>query len=163
MIETKYNNVYVDGVDIYRKLLDGSYRKLSKWIDSIGYYMVQFKIGDKKYYKRVHRLIAEAMIPNPDNLPQVNHIDGNKLNNNVDNLEWCTNSYNTQEAYDNGLYTSTTHCNVIATSKDDPEVSYSFYSIRECARELGLNRKTITSILKGEKRSNNYPYYFNYA
>ena len=48
-------------------------------------------------------MIALAFIPNPNNLPQINHIDGNKSNNNVNNLEWCTNFYNTMEAIRLGL------------------------------------------------------------
>lgn len=50
----------------------------------------------------VHRLVAEAYLPNPDNLPQVNHIDSNKENNSVSNLEWCTASYNKQHSWDSG-------------------------------------------------------------
>lgn len=46
------------------------------------------------YFRRLHRLVAEAFIPNPQHLPQVNHKDENKLNNSVDNLEWCSIKYN---------------------------------------------------------------------
>jgi hypothetical protein len=56
--------------------------------------------------KNVHRIIAETVIFNPDNLPCVNHKDGNKLNNSVDNLEWCTHSENTLHSYQTGLQTT---------------------------------------------------------
>lgn len=68
-----------------------------------GYYRVTFSINRKRKQFYVHRLIAEYFIPNPDNLPQVNHIDGNKLNNSLDNLEWVTVQDNVIHAYKNGL------------------------------------------------------------
>lgn len=73
-----------------------AYRNQEK---SNGYQVVNIK--KKIYY--VHRLVAEEFIPNPDNLPQINHKDGNKQNNNVENLEWCTNSENMSHAYRLGL------------------------------------------------------------
>lgn len=65
-------------------------------IDAKGYRRVSFVMPNSKQYKRyaVHRLVAEAFIPNPDNLPQINHKDEDRTNNHVDNLEWCTNKYN---------------------------------------------------------------------
>ena len=68
-----------------------------------GYYRVSFSINRNRKQFYIHRLIAEHFIPNPDNLPQVNHIDGNKLNNSLDNLEWVTVQDNVIHAYKNGL------------------------------------------------------------
>lgn len=68
-----------------------------------GYKRVALNTGHKSTFKHIHRIVAEAFIPNPDNLPQVNHVDGDKTNNHVSNLEWCNNSQNQQHAYDTGL------------------------------------------------------------
>lgn len=67
------------------------------------YLYVQLFMKDKAYHKAVHRLVADAFIPNPDNKPQVNHKDGNKHNNNANNLEWCTSSENHKHAWATGL------------------------------------------------------------
>ena len=68
--------------------------KLINIRDNKGYAEVAlWKNSSRKLYM-VHRLVAEAFIPNPNNLPQVNHKDENKKNNQVDNLEWCTQAYN---------------------------------------------------------------------
>lgn len=65
-------------------------------------YVMLYKNGKRKNLI-VHRLVARAFIPNPNNYLEVNHIDGNPKNNNVGNLEWCTKSYNEWHAYHNGL------------------------------------------------------------
>lgn len=74
-----------------------SFLKLSNRGD--GYHTVHL---DKKFY-RVHRIVAETYIPNPENKLEVNHMDGNKQNNMLCNLEWMTRSENIQHSYDNGL------------------------------------------------------------
>ena len=69
-------------------------RILKSGTDTGGYLFVQLSSNGNEKNHSVHRLVAEAFIPNPDNLPQVNHIDEDKSNNCVDNLEWCDREYN---------------------------------------------------------------------
>ena len=66
-------------------------------VSTYGYYFV--RLSKKESLKYVHRLVAKAFIPNPKDKPQVNHKDGNKLNNHINNLEWVTASENQLHAY----------------------------------------------------------------
>jgi len=79
-------------------------RVISLRPDKDGYLRFTWNENGKKTRKVVHRFVAQTYIPNPDNLPQVNHIDGDKTNNNVDNLEWCTQNHNMQHAIRTGLW-----------------------------------------------------------
>lgn len=67
------------------------------------YYAVKLYKNKSKKNIPIHKLVAKTFIENPENKPCVNHKDGNKLNNNVENLEWCTHSENTKHAYNMGL------------------------------------------------------------
>lgn len=67
------------------------------------YWRVGVQINNRQKHLAIHRLVAKAFIPNPDNLPQINHIDGDKNNNKVSNLEWCNNGYNQAHAWKNSL------------------------------------------------------------
>ena len=93
------NTGRVRSVDRYVKTCYGSYRLykgkvLSLVITSYGYFVVSLHFNGKQNTIKVHRIVAQAFIPNPDNLPEVNHKDEVKTNNNVDNLEWCDSKYN---------------------------------------------------------------------
>ena len=100
----------IEGYDDYYVSTNGdiiSYKNtplvLSPWKDNGGYYNIQLcKEGDVRK-KLVHRIVAETFIPNPTNLPEVNHKDGDKSNNSKDNLEWSNRFLNEQHAYDIGL------------------------------------------------------------
>ena len=76
---------------------------LKTYIQNSGYEQIKINYQGLHIHKSIHRLVAEAFIPNPLNKEYVNHIDGNKLNNTVDNLEWCTNSENILHARKTGL------------------------------------------------------------
>lgn len=77
---------------------------MSQYIGSTGYYMVTLRGPGLHKPRKVHRLLAMAFIPNPNSLPEVNHLDGNKLNNAIPNLEWTTHRANMEHALRTGLY-----------------------------------------------------------
>lgn len=78
-------------------------KAIQPWVTKLGYMRVGLFRERKRTQYFLHRLVAAAHIPNPDNLPIINHIDGDKLNNSVGNLEWCTHKHNTEHAYKTGL------------------------------------------------------------
>lgn len=79
---------------------------IKSYINNKGYVCVHCYKNSKVYKFQIHRLLAILFIPNPDNLPEINHIDGNPKNNALRNLEWCTHQQNTQHAWNTGLFTN---------------------------------------------------------
>ena len=123
--------------------------KLNK--DKDGYLQVTLcKNNIKKVYK-VHRLVAQAFIPNPNNLPQINHKDENKTNNNVDNLEWCDRKYNQNYG---------TRTERVAEKLSKPVLQYDlegnfikeWKSTRECGRN-GFCNQHIAACCRGELKT----------
>lgn len=101
----------------------------------------------KKCY--IHRLVAQAFIPNPSDLPCINHKDENKLNNTVENLEWCSYSYN--NAYSNTSIKGAKAVmrSIVQLTLDEHRYIKTFESIREAERELHIPNSTISACLVG--------------
>lgn len=91
-------NIYKNGTKRFEK---GKVKALVK--NKLGYVQIILNKENKKSSRRVHRLVAQAFIENPNKYEEINHIDGNKLNNNVTNLEWCNRKQNVRHAINNGL------------------------------------------------------------
>lgn len=72
--------------------------KMRPQVNADGYLVINLRSEKKEYHRRINRLVAETYIPNPDNLPVVNHKDHDRQNNHISNLEWCTVEYNTKES-----------------------------------------------------------------
>ena len=102
-----------------------------------GYLRVALSKGYKQMsYLQVHRLVAVAFIPNPDNLPQVNHIDEDKTNNRVDNLEWCNNKYNSDHGTRNERISKANSKSVIQMDLQGNDLRR-FDSIHDAALAIG--------------------------
>ena len=143
--------------DLYEITDDGrviSYNKykygheLKAGIIGDGYRAVVIKYNDGKLKMRyIHRLVAEAFIPNPNNYPVVNHKDENKLNNDVNNLEWCTPKYNSnytsQKRKIKRNYKESGSPKRVALLDESYEIERVFFSIRDAARFIkGPNWKS---------------------
>lgn len=117
-----------------------------------GYSYIRMYRHKKKKYLTVHRLVAEAFIPNPDNKPFVNHINGIKTDNRVENLEWCTASENTAHAYKIGLRTQKP---LKLTWEKVNKIRELFASQSITYRELGvmfnISGPTVFKIIKNQK------------
>ena len=121
-----------------------------------GYLQVHLRVGGKDVVPKVHRLVATAFIPNPNNLPQINHINGDKTDNRVENLEWCTNGQNLKHSYDvlgRKPFTKAVVC---------VEQNKVYVSADEAHKLLDIDDSCITKCCKG-KRQTAGGYHWRYA
>lgn len=123
-----------------------------------GYSQVCLGAGNYRY---VHRLVADAFHPNPDGLPQVNHLDGDKRNNAAENLEWCSRSANLRHAYNAGLLKTTACMNPrrgaahhrsrrVCMRSEAGHIRITYGSICEASRETGIDFSSIHGAAHGK-------------
>lgn len=147
-----YEGLYeVSNMGRVKSLYRGKERIMSTSDDSSGYKRVKLTKQTIKG-KSVHRLVAEAFIPNPMNLPVVNHLDGDKHNNCVFNLEWCTMKENANHAIKTGLMKPMTNPKQIMAYKGDKLIGV-FRSISECANKLNCNKRHISDVIHGKRKT----------
>lgn len=121
----------------------GKERMLKLQKDKDGYLTVFLSIHNYKKLHKVHRLVAQAFLPNPNNYPQINHKDKNRSNNNVDNLEWCTAQYNADYSVSKPVNQYSLDGIYIATYK----------SIKEASRKTGTDQTGIVDCCKGRLKT----------
>lgn len=125
-------------------------------ISKNGYVMVTLSNKSKTKHLYVHRLVAEAFIPNPDNKREVNHKDTNKLNNNVNNLEWTTSSENKIHAHKNGLMDNKyVGAEKRAKKQRIPIImddNILCYGVNKTAKKINVCPASITQVLHGERK-----------
>ena len=117
------------------------------------YQCVSLRKNNKTKMFKVHRLVAKTFIPNLSNYPQVNHKDGNKLNNKVQNLEWCTASENIKHAFKIGLKKQLKGADNKRSKKvlmcdDNKKIIKEFGSLREAERTMNIPHTNITNSIK---------------
>ena len=156
IIINEFNNYAISNLGNIKNVKTGRVLKLC--LNPRGYYSYTFyKKGIRKTF-RIHRLVALYFIDNPNNLPYVNHIDGNKTNNRVENLEWCTAKQNDEHARRTGLKVQEKP--VLAENVESGE-KIAFKSVSEAGAILGINKGTISKVLHGKRNKvHGYKFYF---
>lgn len=132
-----------------------------------GYLRVMFSVNGKHYDRYVHRLVAEVFVENKYGYCEVNHLDGDKTNNNADNLEWCTRSQNNKHAYFTGLRTvkgcyGSLKKKVAQIDYHTNRIVNIYDSIDSAAKELNCNHSSITNCCTKRYKSS-YGMKFRYA
>jgi hypothetical protein len=162
--EEKYSVSYCGGVRSLNRIVNGrmngkrfvSGKILRPCLDIRGYLYVNLYNKNGKMAKKIHRLVAETFVSNPNNYPQVNHMVGVKPINFVPNLEWCTSSYNLKHAFANGLKNlqGENHPNSKLTNKQVIEIKTKLLLGQrnvDLAKEYGVNADNIHRIKKGKR------------
>lgn len=131
-------------------------RVLKQHLDRNGYMRVTFSTGNKTVHLFVHRAVAICFVPNPDKLPEINHIDCNRSNNATSNLEWCTSQYNTAYREKFGIpakdATKVLRKPVIVINPETYEIFW-FESRTEVERKLGIANANISKVIKGQRET----------
>lgn len=131
-------------------------RTISPYKNEKGYLKVGFVKDKKRKIEKLHRVVAFHFLDNPENKPEINHKDGDKLNNHVSNLEWCTRSQNIKHSWENGLsikrFGKDNHS---SKSVDQFEIDGSFIRTWECmsdaGRANGISSSKICCVCKGTR------------
>lgn len=125
-------------------------RWLTPVVDTTGYKRVRLTVGGARTFPALHRLVAIAWIDNPGGMPQVNHIDGDKLNNSVRNLEWCTSGENIRHAHATGLHGPHPFRKLTIDGARSLRERYAAgETVTALARAFSINRKTVYGIVQG--------------
>lgn len=125
-------------------------RILKQHFKKCGYMYVSFRLKGKRVYLRVHRVVATCFLPNPDNLPEVNHIDCDPKNNTVSNLEWCTHEYNFTYKEKYGKSAAEVFGRPVFAVELKTGKILRFETRAEAGRQLGISQGHISSVVKGE-------------
>lgn len=143
------DNYYIsENGNVYHRFGDMVYKKKLE-IHPTGYVYSAISYNGKQITKRVHKLVAIAFIPNPNNYEVIHHKNNIKTVNRVSNLEWCTISYNTKKSFDEGFskndkgYEDSQSFPVIMYNSINHNEISKFGSIGEASRQMGYSKSTI--------------------
>lgn len=164
----------IEGFENYKINISGSVinkkgKAIVTSLDRYGYVKIKLHKDSKRYYFTVHRLVAKTFIQNPENKPQVNHINGIKTDNRVENLEWCTAKENSTHAMEIGLikkgfesknfginnpmYGRTGEKAPQSKKIKDTVTGEIFASIKDASEKYRINKSTLYSMISGKNKN----------